>query len=245
MVVHGPRAGSRAGGYAAVRLSEVRAISSVIAEFGLPLRHSRPWRSSRHGYFLRNSRHMCTVPCSAGPKSRERKFAWAIDGKADTITWPRSMLIWPVLQMLEHEKQPAKSSTSRGITLSRTLTILMAAVLIAGGTASHPRRASATPASGALKNEMPRGLESVEWTGRESRPRYYPPYYGYGFAATMMFGGMFAPPYILPGPYYYSNPDIDGPFSQDQVAYCMHRFKSYDRGSGTYLGRDGSRHPCP
>jgi BA14K-like protein len=29
------------------------------------------------------------------------------------------------------------------------------------------------------------------------------------------------------------------------VAYCARRFKSYDPGSGTYLGYDGLRHPCP
>jgi hypothetical protein len=31
----------------------------------------------------------------------------------------------------------------------------------------------------------------------------------------------------------------------DAVAYCMQRFKSYDPGSGTYLGYDGLRHSCP
>ena len=29
------------------------------------------------------------------------------------------------------------------------------------------------------------------------------------------------------------------------VAYCMRRFRSYDPASGTYLGFDGIRHPCP
>ena len=28
-------------------------------------------------------------------------------------------------------------------------------------------------------------------------------------------------------------------------AYCAQRFRSYDPGSGTYLGYDGLRHPCP
>lgn len=28
-------------------------------------------------------------------------------------------------------------------------------------------------------------------------------------------------------------------------AYCSQRFKSYDPSSGTYLGYDGRRHPCP
>jgi hypothetical protein len=31
----------------------------------------------------------------------------------------------------------------------------------------------------------------------------------------------------------------------DAVAYCMQRFRSYDPQSGTYLGFDGLRHPCP
>ncbi|WP_347337801.1 BA14K family protein [Rhodopseudomonas faecalis] len=29
------------------------------------------------------------------------------------------------------------------------------------------------------------------------------------------------------------------------VDYCKRRFKSYDPRSGTYLGYDGRRHPCP
>ena len=28
-------------------------------------------------------------------------------------------------------------------------------------------------------------------------------------------------------------------------AYCAQRFQSYDPASGTYLGYDGARHPCP
>jgi hypothetical protein len=33
-------------------------------------------------------------------------------------------------------------------------------------------------------------------------------------------------------------------YSSDD-AYCSRRFKSYDPSSGTYLGYDGERHPCP
>ena len=32
---------------------------------------------------------------------------------------------------------------------------------------------------------------------------------------------------------------------QNAVGYCMQRFRSYDPNSGTYLGNDGLRHPCP
>jgi len=32
---------------------------------------------------------------------------------------------------------------------------------------------------------------------------------------------------------------------QNAVNYCAQRFRSYDPGSGTYLGNDGRRHSCP
>jgi hypothetical protein len=32
---------------------------------------------------------------------------------------------------------------------------------------------------------------------------------------------------------------------QGSVDYCIQRFRSYDPQSGTYLGYDGLRHPCP
>lgn len=62
-----------------------------------------------------------------------------------------------------------------------------------------------------------------------SRPYYYDPYYY--------------------GPGYYGPPVVYGrPVARtydDAVGYCMRRFRSYDPGSGTYLGYDGYRHPCP
>ncbi len=46
----------------------------------------------------------------------------------------------------------------------------------------------------------------------------------------------------IPG--YYARPNYyDG--GDDAVSYCLSRFKSYDPESGTYLGFDGVRHPCP
>lgn len=33
--------------------------------------------------------------------------------------------------------------------------------------------------------------------------------------------------------------------NQGSVAYCSQRYRSYDPASGTYLGYDGLRHPCP
>lgn len=59
-----------------------------------------------------------------------------------------------------------------------------------------------------------------------------PYYYGDGYAPRY-YGG------YAPAPGYY------GGGGDDQDAYCFSRFKSYDPASGTYLGYDGLRHPCP
>jgi len=53
-------------------------------------------------------------------------------------------------------------------------------------------------------------------------------YYGYG-------PGYYGPVYVAPAPY------VGG----DAVSYCAQRFRSYDPYSGTYVGYDGYRHPCP
>ncbi|MBN9051709.1 MAG: BA14K family protein [Rhizobiales bacterium] len=70
-----------------------------------------------------------------------------------------------------------------------------------------------------------------------------------GLAAGALLGGAIAasrPGYYDYGPGYYAPPPAYyGPPPGDDVAYCMNRFKSYDPASGTYLGYDGYRHPCP
>lgn len=60
------------------------------------------------------------------------------------------------------------------------------------------------------------------------------PGYGYGY-------GYDAPVYADPGYGVAPAPMTAG----DASAYCSQRFKSYDPASGTYLGYDGQRHPCP
>ena len=72
------------------------------------------------------------------------------------------------------------------------------------------------------------------------------PAIGLGIAAGALLGAAIAaqPYYYGPGYYapgYYPPPPPPG----DPVAYCMSRFKSYDPASGSYLGYDGLRHPCP
>ncbi len=46
--------------------------------------------------------------------------------------------------------------------------------------------------------------------------------------------------------YYDTGPTVAVvPGGADAVTYCEQRFRSYDPASGTYLGFDGQRHPCP
>jgi hypothetical protein len=62
--------------------------------------------------------------------------------------------------------------------------------------------------------------------------------YGYGYSGYDPDYYGYAPGY---DPGYAVSPYGGG----SEVAYCQQRFRSYDPGSGTYLGFDGLRHPCP
>jgi hypothetical protein len=71
---------------------------------------------------------------------------------------------------------------------------------------------------------------------------------GGAIASQGYYGG---PGYYAPG-YYDDQAYDDGavavapaPGGDDAVAYCMQTYRSYDPQSGTYLGNDGYRHPCP
>jgi hypothetical protein len=73
-----------------------------------------------------------------------------------------------------------------------------------------------------------------------------------GAVAGAVIGGAVASQgyYGQPGYYddqsqYYDDSVAVAPEGGDDVAYCSQRFRSYDPGSGTYLGSDGYRHPCP
>ena len=65
-------------------------------------------------------------------------------------------------------------------------------------------------------------------------------------------GSYYGGPGYASGPGYYDDQYDDGPVAvapqvggDDSVGYCMQTYRSYDPRSGTYLGNDGYRHPCP
>ena len=72
-----------------------------------------------------------------------------------------------------------------------------------------------------------------------------------GFAAGALLGGALAaqPGYYNPpaDDYYAEAPPDAYPVEADAatVDYCFRRYRSYDPRSGTYVGYDGYRHPCP
>lgn len=72
-------------------------------------------------------------------------------------------------------------------------------------------------------------------------PGYYDYYPGYAYAPGYGYGYDYdyAPPpavAVAPGPVVAGG---------DAVSWCEARYRSYDPASGTYLGYDGLRHPCP
>jgi hypothetical protein len=99
------------------------------------------------------------------------------------------------------------------------------------------------------------------WDGNRDRQFRRGPGFAFGFGA----GSPYYDDYAYNGyPYdntyaYYNDPNYSGTFvydaepsvgvtvtpGADDPAYCVQRFRSYDPASGTYLGYDGMRHPCP
>ena len=76
---------------------------------------------------------------------------------------------------------------------------------------------------------------------------FYPGYatgFGFGFGSPYYYNTFYGTPYT-----YYDYEDDEPVVAIDSdrrtVDYCKRRFKSYDPRSGTYLGYDGRRHPCP
>jgi hypothetical protein len=139
-------------------------------------------------------------------------------------------------------------------------------VVLAAGIGSLATVASAAPLAGALaiSNAMPAaGVESVQWRRGWGGGGWRSGGWGWGgagagFVAGAILGGALAAPYSYgygpyPGPYvapppvYYGPPapPVYGPPDADAAAYCAQRFKSWDPATGTYLGYDGVRHPCP
>jgi hypothetical protein len=129
-------------------------------------------------------------------------------------------------------------------TMSTSLRIHVLSALFAGSLAMHAGTAGAAPIGEprALTNAVQTVTQPVQWRGGGWGWGWGAPVAGGLIAGAIIGGALATAPY---GPGYYPPPVAYGPPPGDAVAYCMQRFKSYDPGSGTYLGYDGIRHPCP
>ena len=128
--------------------------------------------------------------------------------------------------------------------MSKRLVTLSAAALVATAIAAVPNIASATPVADALAIKNAAGSDVVTVWGRG---------FGWGFGAGLLggaiVGGALAAPYYYGAPYYppaaYGPGYYPAPRYGDSAGYCASRYRSYDPATGTFLGYDGVRHPCP
>ena len=121
----------------------------------------------------------------------------------------------------------------RTIVASLGAALLVASTAVSGAAPLSPATAvNAANTDGSIVNVRWRGHHRHHgWRRHHWRHRHYGwgPAIG-GLAAGALIGGAIA---------------SSNARANDAVAYCMNRFKSYDPASGTYLGYDGLRHPCP
>jgi hypothetical protein len=122
----------------------------------------------------------------------------------------------------------------------------------------HPGGAGFRPGGGNFRGG---GAPGPRFSGGGYRGGYYRGGGAFvpGVVAGAAIGGALAaqgayygdPGYYAPG--YYDDQGYDdgavavapGPGGDDGVTYCMQTYRSYDPQSGTYMGYDGLRHPCP
>ena len=137
--------------------------------------------------------------------------------------------------------------------MKRSLALMPIAAVMAVGVVAAPEVGSAAPFADALAitKATNTNVETVRW-GRG---------FGWGLGAGLLggaiVGGALAAPYYYGEPYYYSYGEpyyppaaygpgyYPAPVIGGDASYCASRYRSYDPATGTYLGYDGVRHPCP
>lgn len=126
----------------------------------------------------------------------------------------------------------------------------LTATMLTAAAAATPGHAAPMAVADARSSPQASGVETVQWRGHRGGWRGHRGW-GWGGVGAGIVGGAIAGSLLAPR-YYY---DDDGYYygrryyyadpSADSVSYCASRFRSYDPASGTYLGYDGIRHPCP
>lgn len=127
---------------------------------------------------------------------------------------------------------------------------LITAVTIGAMSLAAATPLAAAPISPASIGQGASELQQVQYHhGGPGRPGFRPGYRGGGYrgghhhhggggAGAAVLGGLAAGA-IIGGAIAASRAN------QEAQAACAQRYRSYDPGSGTYLGTDGMRHACP
>ena len=137
---------------------------------------------------------------------------------------------------------------------------LTATFVMATSLASISSLAVAAPVmnASAIRNATPSAVETVRWWGWGAPAAAFvagglvggalaaPYYYGYGpYYPGPYYSGAYYPAPYYPGPGPYAAAPAYSSAGEGDAGYCAQRFRSYDPSSGTYMGYDGQRHPCP
>lgn len=137
------------------------------------------------------------------------------------------------------------------------LKLLASSLLAAGAIWAGPVNAAPISAQGITADAGTVRAQPIQWHGH-GHPGWnrgghwnrggWGGWRGPGFSVGVGIGAPYA--YGAYGPYYddydgYAAVPLGQSRSDDDEAYCEQRFRSYDPASGTYLGYDGQRHPCP
>jgi hypothetical protein len=134
---------------------------------------------------------------------------------------------------------------------------LLAASLVAGAIWAGPVNAAPISAQGITADAGTIQVQPVQWhrhghlgwnRGGHWNRGGWGGWRGPGFSFGFGIGAPYA--YGTYGGYYdghdgYAAVPLGQSRTDDDEAYCEQRFRSYDPASGTYLGYDGQRHPCP
>jgi len=131
--------------------------------------------------------------------------------------------------------------------MSKSSRVLVAALAVATLSAIAPAAAMPIGSPLMLRNTVEPSAPLTETV--RYRRGYYGPAVGLGIAGALIGGAIIGAtqPYGYYGyPGYYGPAYVAPPYvGGGAVAYCAQRYRSDDPYSGTYLGFDGYRHPCP
>ncbi|MGL9620287.1 BA14K family protein [Bradyrhizobium sp. U531] len=121
------------------------------------------------------------------------------------------------------------------MTMRRTFVALAAAGVMLSTAASQVVAAPLPIANPSPDNSV----QQVQYRhGHGHRHGYYGHHHGHYGGGAAVLGGLAAGAII-------GGAIANSQAQSNAAAYCAQRYRSYDPGSGTYLGHDGMRHACP